>query len=326
MARTYLVTGGTGFIGAYLVRRLVTAGARVRVVDNDLRGSRARLADVLADVELVECDVRDGEAMSRAAAGVDCLVHLAALNGTRNFYERPQLVLDVAVRGMLAVMDACKAADVPDLVVASSSEAYQTPPRVPTAEDVPLMIPDVWNPRYSYGGGKLASELIAANYYREHFRRLMIFRPHNVYGPDMGWDHVLPQLILRAHDQIAAHPDGPVPFELQGDGAQTRAFIYIDDFIDALMLLFEYGEHRQVYHLGTAEEKSIREIIELVFKYFGRTPALQPGPLPAGSTLRRCPEIDKIRALGFRQQTTLEEGIERIADWYVAHQDQRPAA
>lgn len=326
MSKAYLVTGGTGFIGAYLVRRLIAQGQRVRVVDNDLRGSRVRLADVLDDIELVQCDVRDVEAMVKASDQMDCVLHLAALNGTENFYKRPQLVLDVSVRGMLAVMDACKRANVPELVVASSSEAYQTPPTIPTGEDVPLMIPDVWNPRYSYGGGKLAAELIAANYYREHFERLMIFRPHNVYGPDMGWEHVLPQLILRAYDRIASHAEDPVPFEVQGDGSQTRSFIYIDDFVDALMVMLERGEHREIYHLGTTEERSIKEIIDSVFAYFGRTPILQPGPLPQGSTLRRCPNIDKITSLGFQQRTTLDDGIKRIADWYVSHQAERPAA
>ena len=136
---------------------------------------------------------------------------------------------------MLAVIDACRANDVGDLVYASSSEVYQTPPRVPTDEDVPLSIPDVRNPRYSYGGGKIASELIAMNHGRTGFDRVTIFRPHNVYGPDMGWEHVLPQFVLRAKELIAQHPDGVVPFPIQGDGSQTRAFIHIDDFTDGLI-------------------------------------------------------------------------------------------
>ena len=107
--KTYLVTGGTGFIGSALVKRLVGMGRRVRVVDNDLRGSRARLASVLGRVELVQADVRDAEAMIAAAAGVDVILHLAALNGTENFYMRPELVLDVGVRGMLNMLEAAKA-------------------------------------------------------------------------------------------------------------------------------------------------------------------------------------------------------------------------
>ena len=83
------------------------------------------------------------------------------------------------------------------LVLASSSEVYQTPPHVPTDESAPLVVPDPTNPRYSYGGGKIISELMAINYGRKFFDRVLIFRPHNVYGPDMGCEHVIPQFALR---------------------------------------------------------------------------------------------------------------------------------
>ena len=137
-----------------------------------------------------------------AIAGVDSVLHLAYVNGTEYFYEHPELILDIAVRGMLNVLDACRAEKVPELVLASSSEAYHQPPIVPTPEGVPLVVPDPLNPRYSYGGGKLISELMALNWGRKGFERVMIFRPHNVYGPDMGWEHVIPDLgrkVWRAH-------------------------------------------------------------------------------------------------------------------------------
>ncbi len=156
-------------------------------------------------------------------------------------------MLDVALRGMLAVVDGCRAAGVRDLVVASSSEAYQTPPVTPTDENVPLMVPDVRNPRYSYGGGKIVSELIAMNYGRDGFDRMVIFRPHNVYGPDMGWEHVLPQLTLRAFEAAKERPVGPVALTIQGDGSQTRAFVHIDDFTEGLVTVIDKGRHFEIY-------------------------------------------------------------------------------
>ena len=176
MPKHYLVTGGSGFIGAALVRRLVRDGHRVRVLDDNSRGNPRRLGDAAGAVEFVAGDIRDAAAVAKAVRGVDGVLHLAAVNGTRHFYEKPEVVLDVGVRGMLNVLDACRSEGVGDLVLASSSEAYQTPPVVPTPEDIPLVVPDVLNPRYSYGGSKLISELLAVNWGRTGFDRVAIFR------------------------------------------------------------------------------------------------------------------------------------------------------
>lgn len=321
--RSYVVTGGTGFIGSPLVRRLVNAGHKVRVIDNDLRGEARRLESVKGRFELITCDVRDVDAVTAATKGADSILHLAAINGTENFYKRPELVLDVGVRGILAVIDAAKRNNIRELVVASSSEAYQTPPMVPTPEDVPLVVPDPWNPRYSYGASKLISEIIAANYSRDSFDRIMIFRPHNVYGPDMGYEHVLPQFVMRALDRIEAHPNGIVPFEIQGDGMQTRSFIHIDDFLDGLDHILERGKTREVYHIGTELEVTIRDIVDHVFKHFGREYSLVKTPLPVGGTLRRCPSIRKLAALGFAPKTPLSAGIPELAEWYTKNRRTR---
>ena len=198
-AHHILVTGGSGFIGSALVKALLRDGNHVRVLDNNSRGSPRRLADVAADIELVDADIRDAGAVERAMQGADEVHHLAFVNGTEFFYEAPELVLDVGVLGMINVLDACRRHGVGTLVLASSSEVYQTPPNIPTDENVPLVVPDPLNPRYSYGAGKLISEVMAINYGRKFFQRVLIFRPHNVYGPDMGFEHVIPQFALRLH-------------------------------------------------------------------------------------------------------------------------------
>src|SRR5207302_10410094 len=135
---------------------------------------------------------------------------------------QPDLVLEVAVKGMLNVLDACVAYGVGNLFVASSSEVYQTPARVPTDETVALSIPDPLNPRYSYAGGKIMSELLTLNYGRKKLRRAVIFRPHNVYGPDMGWEHVMPQHTLRMHEQ-ARPSKGRVVVLIEGRGTDPRS-------------------------------------------------------------------------------------------------------
>src|SRR5262249_22790404 len=238
-----LVTGGSGFIGSGLVRALVKGGHRVRVLDDNSRGSPRRLANVANDIEFVARDIRDPAAVEKATQGIDEVHHLAFVNGTEFFYSRPDLVLDVGVRGMINVIDACRKHGIGTLVLASSSEVYQTPPKTPTDETAPLSIPDPLNPRYSYGGGKLISDLMAINFGRKYFDRVLIFRPHNVYGPDMGWEHVIPQFALRLDAAARKQQAGTLPFEIQGTGKETRSFCFIDDLVSGVMVMLEKGEH-----------------------------------------------------------------------------------
>ena len=322
--RRILVTGGTGFLGAALVCRLVSEGHDVRVLDNGFRSSTARLADVINRFEMIQGDIRNVEAVTNAIKGMDTVIHLAAVNGTEFFYTKPALVLDVGVRGILNVIEGCQKNGVGDLIVASSSEAYQTPSKIPTDETEQLVVPDVLNPRYSYGGSKIITELLVVNQCRTDFERAILFRPHNVYGPAMGWEHVLPQFILRAKECIETHPSGPVPFTIQGDGKQTRAFVHIDDMIEGIIVLLEKGKHLNIYHIGNPEEVSIAEVARKIFKYLGRECQLKPSTLMLGSTERRCPNIDKMKALGHVPKISLEKGLPSIIDWYVENAEQNP--
>ena len=317
MGSRYLVTGGSGFLGSACVRRLVKEGHTVRILDNHLRGRPRRLKDVADDIEMIEGDVRDAAAVRKAVAGVDEVMHLAFLNGTEFFYQYPELVLDIGIRGMLNVLDACRSEQVGRLVVASSSEAYQQPPCVPTPENVPLVVPDVLNARYSYGGGKLVCELMAINWGRTGFERVTIFRPHNIYGADMGWEHVIPQFCLRLLDLADALPKGRLPFELKGTGAQTRAFCHVNDFTDGLMCLLSRGEHLGIYNIGNPEEVSISELALRISAYFQREIEIKQTEAFAGETLRRCPDISKLRALGYDPQISLDQGLAETVAWYA---------
>ena len=233
-------------------------------------------------------------------------------------------MLDVGVRGMINVIDACRKNNVGTLMLASSSEVYQTPPQVPTAEDAPLSIPDPLNPRYSYGGGKLISELMAINYGRKFFERVLIFRPHNVYGPDMGWEHVIPQFALRLHSWRRRSASGPLRFEIQGSGRETRSFCFVDDLVAGVLAMREKGEHLGIYHVGTMEEVAIAELAKRVAKAAGREIALVSGPLQAGGTPRRCPDISKLARLGYKPRVPLDAGLKTTLDWYWRNADLAP--
>ena len=214
--RRILVTGGSGFIGSSLVKALLLAGHRLRVLDDNSRGNARRLKEVAADIDFITGDIRDAEVVAAAAEGMDEVHHLAFVNGTEFFYTAPELVLDVGVRGMINVIDACRRHGIGTLLLASSSEVYQTPPKIPTDEAAPLAVPDPLNPRYSYGAGKLISEIMAINFGRKFFERVLIFRPHNVYGPDMGFEHVIPQFALRLQCTGGAAARRSAPFRHPG--------------------------------------------------------------------------------------------------------------
>lgn len=322
--KKYLVTGGTGFIGSALVHRLVEEGNVVRVLDNNMRGVSERLNGIAKKIELIQADIRDANAVQDACKGIDCVCHLAYVNGTEFFYTKPELVLDIGVKGIVNIIDGCIKENVKDFILASSSEVYQTPPKIPTDETVPLSVPDPLNPRYSYGGGKIISELIAINYGRKFFDRVVIFRPHNVYGPDMGWEHVIPQLIMRMRNLCKDNENNHIDFPIQGTGKETRAFVFIDDFVDGLMLLMKKGQHLGIYHIGSMEEITIEQVAVEIGNYFGKTVTIVPGEQPKGGTPRRCPEISKLRQLGYSPKIPFSIGLKITAKWYNENAHKKP--
>jgi nucleoside-diphosphate-sugar epimerase len=325
-ARRVLVTGGSGFIGSALVKALVRHGDAVRVFDDNSRGALRRLREVEGEVEFVFGDIRDPAAVDAALRGIDEVHHLAFVNGTATFYSAPDLVLDVGVKGIVNVIDGCRHWNVGRLILASSSEVYQSPPRVPTDESVPLVVPDPLNPRLSYGAGKIISEMMAINFGRKHFERVLIFRPHNVYGPDMGFDHVIPQFALRLKRTLDAHASGTLAFPIQGSGEETRSFCHVDDLVQGVMVMREKGEHLNIYHIGTTEEVSIADLARRMAAIAGREIALRPSAVLAGSTPRRCPDISKLAALGYAPRVPLDEGLPPTLKWYWDHEDMAPAA
>lgn len=314
MTKRYLVTGGNGFIGKTLVKRLVEENNFVRVLDNGFRNPNLALPNS-TNVEYVTADIRDLQSVEKACKDIHAIFHLAFINGTKYFYKDPGLVLDVGVRGMLNVLDGAKKYQVKELYLASSSEVYQTPRIIPTPEDVPMVIPDPKNPRYSYAGGKIISELLVLHQANTIFQKTVIIRPHNVYGPDMGYEHVIPELIEKILERTKPGTK-EIDIPIQGDGSNTRSFVYIDDFVDGVMLLLAKGKSGEIYNIGTEDEISILSLIKKLAQITGLKIAISKSVGPEGNTPRRCPDITKIRKLGFSPKTQLVDGLQLTYDWY----------
>ena len=244
--------------------------------------------------------------MNKALKNTDAVIHLAYVNGTKYFYSKPVLVLDIAIKGIMNVIDGCIKNKVKELYLASSSEVYQTPNKIPTDENEPLKIPNIFNPRYSYGGGKILTELVGIHYGKKYFKKLIIFRPHNVYGPNMGNEHVIPEFINKFRLLRKKK------FEIQGTGNEIRSFIYIEDFLTAFNIILSKGKHLNIYNIGTSEKTKIKHLAYTLSKILNKKIILRNTTLKKGSTKIRVPNINKIRNLGFKPKFNLKKGLKKI--------------
>ncbi|MAB83636.1 MAG: NAD-dependent dehydratase [Phycisphaerae bacterium] len=312
-----LLTGGSGFLGSQLCEELLGAGHEVVVLDDHSRGRPARLERFGDRVQLVDGDVRDLDAVRAATEGCEVVWHLAYINGTRYFYEKPDMVLEVGVKGTLNTIEAALDCGVRRYVLASTSETYNNPTHVPTTESERLMIPDVTNPRFSYGGGKIACELLTLHYGGFRGLETVLFRPHNFIGPDMGFEHVIPEITGRIFEMSNGLELKEIDLPIQGDGSETRSFCDITDGARGAFLSGEHGENGNIYHVGTEEEVSIRTLVETIGDVMGVKINVVPGELRAGGTPRRCPSVEKLRGLGYEPKYSFRQAVERCVGWYV---------
>ena len=304
--KTFLITGGTGFIGSNICKLLIKKKYNVVIFDNNSRGSIKKIKNLKKKIKFIKGDIRNKESLNKAVKKVDAVIHLAYVNGTKYFYSKPVLVLDIAIKGMINIIDLCIRNNVKELYLASSSEVYQTPNKIPTDEDESLKIPNIFNPRYSYGGGKILSELMGIHYGKKYFKKLIIFRPHNVYGRNMGNEHVIPEFINRFKSLKGKK------FKIQGSGNEIRSFIYIEDFISAFNFILNKGKHLNIYNIGTNERIKIKNLAYKLSKIFKKKIIFNKTSLAKGGTKIRVPNIKKIRKLGFRPKINLNRGLAKM--------------
>lgn len=315
MSSQIVVTGGAGFIGSHLVRALVRNGNLVSVLDNFSRGKPANLANVPADrLTVKSTDLTDPKAFGDAMEPCDLFFHLAAINGTGYFYTKPDQVLDLNTRMMINAVELAISRRVERFVFFSSSETYQLPPQIPTPEEVPLVVPDVRNPRFTYAISKIVGEAYCHHVLRRHGVGFTIIRPHNFYGPQMGFKHVIPEIALRC---LRTEKNGTL--SIQGSGEETRSFCYIDDAVDGIIrAAFSEATENETIHIGSDKgEIAIGDLIALILKKLGRTDLeIRRGPAAPGSVVRRCPDISKARRLlGFDPKVGLEDGLDKTLKW-----------
>ncbi len=321
-----LITGGAGFIGNHLANRLADQGHQIVIADNFFRSENdADLQALLAreNVTLYEADLTQKEAWNAVGEGYDDVYHLVGINGTKLFYEIPHEVLRIGVSTTMHVLEWFHTKNnKPNakILYPSSNEAYagalesfgQLP--LPTHEEVPLVISDPYNPRWSYAAQKLIGEMFFIHYAKAHNFRMSIVRPHNFYGPREGYLHVIPEIIER----IQARVD---PFPIYG-ADDTRSFCYIDDATEAIQLVMESEKtDGGTYHIGTHRETVIQDMIEEMFKIMDWRPnELDIKKSPEGSVKRRLPDVSKIkRDIGWEPKIELEEGLRKMTEWYLAH-------
>ncbi len=308
MKKKILITGGTGFIGSNISRYLVNKGHEVTVFDNNFRGKSSRVKDIINKIKYIKGDIRDRELVFKSFKKIDIVIHLAFINGTKFFYEKPVDVLEIATKGIINTIDSCVKNKIKEVFIASSSEVYQTPNKVPTDEKEMLKIPDIHNPRYSYGGGKILAELMGVNYGKKYFKKMIIFRPHNVYGYDMGNEHVIPEFIKK----ISKENSKTMKLKINGTGKEIRSFIHIDDFVDGFGLIFSKGKHMEIYNIGTQNKIKILNLAKLIGKKLNKKIIIKGKNDYSGGTNIRCPNISKIKKLGFKEKISLNDGLNDI--------------
>jgi UDP-glucose 4-epimerase len=305
--KTYLITGGCGFIGVNVVTRLVSRGARVRVLDNLSLGRREDIEPL--GVELLVGDIRDELTAEKACKGVDTVVHLAAHTRVVESVTNPELNFEINAKGTLNMLLAARDAGVKKFIFASTGGAILGEQEPPVHEQM------VARPISPYGAGKLAGEAYCSAFSGAYGLNTIALRFSNVYGP---YSYHKGSVVAQFFKNLIQQE----PLVVYGDGEQTRDFLYVDDLVDALLLADKAEIAAEVFQVASGRETSLRELIDAMKKSIPEFKAeIRYEPARAGEISRNYADIAKARQmLGYDPKTLLEDGLRNTWDWFLSRQ------
>jgi nucleoside-diphosphate-sugar epimerase len=306
----YFITGIAGFIGSSLARELLSRGEKVRGVDNFSTGNRDNLADIKDRMDFREADILDLDAMHHACAGVDFVLHQAALPSVPKSVLDPLASNRANIDGTVNVLVAARDAKVKRVVYAASSSAYGDTPTLPKHEG---MTPDPISP---YAVAKLASEQYMISFYRCYGLETVCLRYFNIFGPRQDPSSPYSGVLAKFITQML-HGEPPT---MHGDGEQSRDFTYIDNAVDANLLACKAPAQKaagQVFNVATARRITLNETFHALTKLTSFTGQPNYGPERGGDIKHSLADISKAEAgLGYKPKVDFEEGLRRTVDWY----------
>ena len=311
--KTVLITGGAGLIGSHIAELLAGEGvASIRVLDNFVRGRRSNLSGIpaTAPLEIIEGDIRDVDTVRRAVEGCHTVFHQAAIRITQ-CAEEPRLAVDVLSTGTFNVLEAAVDAGVRKVVAASSASVYGMADTFPTTEDQ-----HPYNNRTLYGAAKAYNEGLLASFHEMYGLEAVALRYFNVYGPRMDIHGAYTEVLVRWMERIE-RGEPPLIF---GDGEQTMDFVYVDDIARANLLAAKTSVGYAAFNVARGVEVSLNDLAHALLRTMGSTlpveyrPERKVNPVP-----RRLADTTRAaKALGFKAQIDLEEGLRRLVAWWRA--------
>jgi UDP-glucose 4-epimerase len=306
----YLITGVAGFIGSSLAHAVLSRGDQVRGVDNLSTGKRENISEILNRIDFREADIVDLDAMHKACAGVDFVLHQAAIPSV------PKSVLDplgsnrANIDGTVNVLVAARDAKVKRVVYAASSSAYGDTPTLPKHEE---MKPDPISP---YAVAKLASEQYMISFYRCYGLETVCLRYFNIFGPRQDPSSPYSGVLAKFITQMLR---GEQP-TIHGDGEQSRDFTYIDNAVDANLLACTAPAQKavgQMFNVATGRRVTLNETFKLLQGLTSYKGQPNYGPERGGDIKHSLADISKAEAgLDYKPKVDFEEGLLRTVDWY----------